>query len=65
MPQKLTRAVVGMLGYYLISLILSPLVKAWLPGFAGTTISCFIQMFYVAFLFPLCAKALEQKRVNA
>ena len=63
-PQKLTRAVVGLLGYYLISLILSPLIKTWLPGFAGTTISCFIQMFYVAFLFPLCAKAMERKRIN-
>lgn len=65
MPQKLTRAVVGLLGYYLISLILSPIIKTWLPGFAGTTISCFIQMFYVAFLFPLCAKAMEWKPVNA
>ena len=61
MPQKLTRAAVGLLGYYLVSLILSPLIKAWIPGFAGTTISCFVQMFYVAFLFPLCIKAMEQK----
>ena len=64
MPQKLTRAVIGLLGYYLISLILSPLIKTWLPGFAGTTVSCFVQMLYVAFLFPLCAKAGEERRIN-
>ena len=64
MPQKLTRAVIGLLGYYLISLILSPLIKTWLPGFAGTTVSCFVQILYVAFLFPLCAKAVEKKRIN-
>ena len=30
--QKLTRAVIGLLGYYVISLILAPLVRTWLPG---------------------------------
>ncbi len=64
-PQKLTRAVVGLLWYYVVSLILSPLLKAWIPGAAGTTISCFLQMFYVAFLFPLCMKAMERQPVNA
>ena len=32
--QKLTRAVIGLLGYYVISLILAPLVRTWLPGAA-------------------------------
>ena len=64
-PQKLTRAVVGLLGFYLVSLILAPLIKAWIPGFAGTTFSCFIQIFYVAFLFPMCIKAMEGKRISA
>ena len=57
-PQKLTRAVVGLLGFYIVSLILAPAIKAWAPGFAGTALSCFMQMFYVTFLFPLCAKAM-------
>ncbi len=64
MPQKLTRAVIGLLGYYVVSLILSPALKAWVPGFAGTVLSCFMQMFYVAFLFPLCTKAIEQRRIS-
>ena len=58
--QKLMRAVIGLLGYYAVSLILAPLLKAWISGPAGTFISCFIQMFYVAFLFPLCAKYMER-----
>ena len=58
--QKLARAVIGLLGYYVVSLILVPLIKTWIPGPAGTTLSCFLQMFYVAFLFPLCIKAMER-----
>ena len=58
--QKLMRAVIGLLGYYAVSLILAPLLKTWISGPAGTFISCFIQMFYVAFLFPLCAKYMER-----
>ena len=65
LAQKLTRAVVGLLGYYAVSLILGALLKAWLPGPAGTTLSCFLQMFYVAFLFPLCAKRMERRRAAA
>ena len=63
-PWKLTRAGVGMLGYYAVSLILAPALKAWVPGFAGTTLSCFLPMFYVTFLFPLCAKALERRQAG-
>ena len=58
--QKLMRAVIGLLGYYAVSLILAPLLKTWISGPAGTFISCFIQMFYVAFLFPLCTKYMER-----
>ena len=65
LAQKLTRAVVGLLGYYAVSLILGALLKVWLPGPAGTTLSCFLQMFYVAFLFPLCAKRMERRRAAA
>ncbi len=60
MRQKLTRTVIGLLGYYAVSLILIPLVKTWISGPAVTFLSCFIQMFYIAFLFPLCAKRMER-----
>ena len=31
----------------------------WIPGAAGTVITCFIEMFYVLFIFPYCIKKLE------
>ncbi len=65
LAQKLMRAVIGLLGYYVVSLILVSLIKTWIPGPAGTMISCFIQVFYVAFLFPLCTKSLERHQVQA
>ena len=55
--QKLTRLAGGLLGYYAVSLILVPLIKGWIPGFAGTLTSCFFQMFYVSFLFPCCMRS--------
>lgn len=61
LPVKLARAVIGLLGYYLVSLILMNLIKQWIPGAIGTTLSCFLQIFYIAFLFPLCAKKLEKQ----
>ncbi len=38
---------------------LNTLIKEWIPGSVGTVISCFMQMFYVTFLFPLCIRFLE------
>ena len=60
LARKLTRAAGGLLGYYAFSLILVPLVKSWIPGPAGTIVSCFIQMFFVSFLFPWCFHCLEK-----
>lgn len=50
--QKLSRCVFGMLGYYVLTLILAPLIKQGIAGPAGTVLTCFLQMFYVLFLFP-------------
>ena len=52
--QKLTRMVGGLLSYYAVSLIVVPLVKGWIPGAAGTIASCFLQMFFITFIFPWC-----------
>ena len=53
---RVTRFVTGLLGFYAVSLILLPLIKRWIPGVTGTILSCFLQMFYVSFLFPWCVK---------
>ena len=54
MEARFTRLCTGLLSYYALSLILLPLLKSGIPGAAGTVISCFLQMFYVVFLFPWC-----------
>ena len=56
--RKLTRTAAGVITYYAVSLILVPAIKGWIPGPAGTMSSCFLQMFYVSFLFPFCLKFL-------
>ena len=56
MLTRVTRFVTGILGFYAVTLIFVPLIKGWIPGAAGTISSCFLQMFYVSFLFPWCIK---------
>ena len=62
--QRVIRVVVGLMGYYVVSLILCTLIKEWIPGSAGTMISCFLQVFYVTFLFPLFIRFLERMRIG-
>ena len=59
-PKKLARCVIGLLGYYAVSLLLASGMKEWLPGAAGTTVSCFLQMLYITFLFPWCVRRFEK-----
>ena len=61
MQQRFYRLTGGLLGYYIISLIINPLIKTAAAGFAGTVITCFIQMFYVVFLFPAIIMAVHKK----
>lgn len=56
MMTRVTRLVTGLLSYYAVSLIITPLIKNWIPGAGGTIASCFLQMFYISFLFPWCIK---------
>jgi len=63
-PRKLTRIAVGLLTYYAVSLILVPQIKAWISGPIGTMSSCFVQMFYLVFIYPWLMKHME-KPTNA
>ena len=65
MVRRVTRVATGLLSYYAVSLILVPFVKGLLPGAAGTIVSCFVQILYVSFVFPLCVKHLEKNAVRA
>ena len=59
---RLARCAAGLLGFYLISLILMPLIREWLPGAAGAAVASFIQMFYITFLFPLGIRMVEKAK---
>ncbi len=59
--QRFFRLTGGLLSYYIIFLIINPLIKAAAGGFAGTVITSFIQMFYIVFLFPVIIKNAERK----
>lgn len=65
LEKKLTRLVIGLLCHYAVSLILVAQIKSWIAGPAGTVISCFVQIFFITFIFPWCVvhfeKPAEQK----
>ncbi|MBO5573119.1 MAG: phosphatase PAP2 family protein [Clostridium sp.] len=60
MMARFTRLTTGLMSYYVLSLILLPLLKSAIPGPAGTAVTCFLQMFYVAFLFPWFVTRMEK-----
>ena len=64
MMTRITRLVTGLLGHYAVSLILVPLLKNGIPAAAGTIVSCFLQMFYVVYIFPWCVKQFESRRLS-
>ena len=62
MQRRVFRLTGGLLGYYVISLIIIPPIKAAAAGFAGTVITCFIQMFFITFLFPVIIRLSERRK---
>ncbi len=60
MMQRITRLTFGLLSYYAVSLILVPAVKGGISGAPGTFVSCYLQMFYVSFIFPWLLKHFEK-----
>ncbi len=62
MMTRVTRLVTGLFGYYVVSLIMTFLLKKWIPGVGGTVTSCFLQMFYVSYIFPWCLKHMEKEK---
>ena len=60
MQQRFFRLIGGLLGYYVISLIINPIIKSSIEGFAPTVITCFLQMFYIVFLFPAIVKLVKK-----
>jgi hypothetical protein len=59
MMKRITRLTIGLLTYYVVSLIFVPLIKNGISGVPGTFVSCYLQMFYVSFIFPWVLKRFE------
>ena len=59
MQQRFYRLVGGLMGYYVISLIINPIIKEAAVGFSGTVITCFLQMFFITFVFPVIIRAVH------
>ena len=55
-----TRLVPGLLLHYAVSLILVPLIKHSISDAGGIVLSCFLQMFFVSFIYPWVLKRLEK-----
>ncbi len=62
MARRFARGLTGLIGLYVVTLVLVPLVKDLVGGPAGTMTSCFLQMFYVAFLFPWCVSLRARRK---
>ena len=60
MMKRMTRLTFGLLSYYVVSLIFVPAIKEWITGAPGTFISCYLQIFYVTFIFPWLLKYFEK-----
>ena len=60
MMKRMSRLTIGLFSYYAVSLIFVPVIKGWISGPAGTFVSCYLQMFYVSFIFPWLLKHFEK-----
>jgi membrane-associated phospholipid phosphatase len=62
MQDRFIRMTGGLLGYYVVTLIINPPIKSAVAGFGGTVITCFLQMFYVVFVFPAIMTAIQKRQ---
>lgn len=60
MMKRAAQLIFGLLSYYAVSQILVPVMKDWISGVPGTFVSCYLQMFYVTFIFPWMFKRFEK-----
>ena len=60
--ERAARIVAGLLGYYAVSLILASWIKGWAAEASAAVLSCFLQMFYIVFLFPLIFDSFEKRQ---
>ena len=64
MQERFFRLTGGLLGYYVLSLILNPLLKTAMTGIPGSLLTCFLQTFCITFLFPAVFMKLSDASVS-
>ncbi len=57
--KRIGRGIFGLISYYVVCLIIAPVFNGLFPGAIGSVLSCFLQLFYVTFIFPLFMKLFE------
>ncbi len=64
MHQRAFRLCAGILGFYLIKLIINPLLSKLFPGPASYILADFLTLFYITFLYPLIFTIIHEKKVE-
>ncbi len=59
LPHRLLRLILGVGGYFAVSDLLVPQIKARIPGAPGNLYACFLQMVCLVLILPWIMKALE------
>lgn len=59
--RRLARCAAGLFGFYAVTLILVPWIRE-LPDPVGAVIACFVQTFWITFLFPWCFNLLGKQK---
>ncbi len=63
--RRVNRVCTGLLVFYALTLILNPIIEKGIPKPYSSVVTCFIQMFYISFLFPWGIKHFEKSEAKA
>lgn len=63
--QRCFRLIGGLLGYYIVGLIICPMVKFGIRGGIGTLSSCFLEMIYIVLVLPCIIKAVQRRSTQS
>lgn len=61
MQTRLARLIIGVISFYFVYYTFCPVMKSAIGGNAGIVISCFFQMLYISFLYPVFIKLSEKR----
>jgi len=55
------RLILGLIGFYLVSLLIVPLITKGMGSWSGCFVKGFLQMIYIVLIYPLIIKMMERK----